>query len=303
MTTENQSERISLAVVAAVIGVLLSGVVIYAVRFVSGQTPAATSAMAVEPSTRAVERPIAPGAVALVGDAKQITISGTVPDEATKERLLKPARVLWGKDNVVDKVEVSAGALPLWWQSRPVDVLARLKQMTSFDLHTSSDGMQLSGAAPNDAVRSSIGTAAPGWIAGQLKSAIDVSINAGSGAGASAPSDSLLDEHIEFASGSTTLPDPAKARLDEIASLLKDDDRTIVITGHTDNQGSGESNRKLSLERAEAVRQYLASQGVPAERMRAAGAGDSQPVADNASPEGRQRNRRITFAVASAQSA
>jgi len=94
------------------------------------------------------------------------------------------------------------------------------------------------------------------------------------------------------------LPEAAKARLTEIASLLKDDDRVIVITGHTDNQGTDDVNQPLSLARAESVRTFLVSQGVPAAHLQAMGAGASQPVADNATEEGRQRNRRIAFAVA-----
>ncbi|ANJ71293.1 OmpA family protein [Ralstonia insidiosa] len=303
MSTEDQSERVSLAVVATVIGVLLISVVIYAVRFISGQDAASAGGgaapAAVSTGSSAGEHATAPGAIGLAGNAQKITLSGAVPDEATKARLLKPARVLWGKDNVVDQLTVAAGAPAVWWQSRPVDVLARLKQLGSFDLQTSAEGMKLTGVAPSAAVRSATGTAAPGWIASQLKSDVALTTDANAGtAGAAAASDNLLDERIEFASGSSTLPEEAKSRLNDIAGLLKDDDRTIVITGHTDNQGDEAANQKLSLERAESVRAYLTGQGVPQTRLQAAGAGSSVPVADNASAEGRQRNRRITFAVA-----
>ena len=300
MSMEDQSERVSLAVVATVVGVLLISVVIYAVRFISGQDAASAGRGAapagVSTGSSAGEHATAPGAIGLAGNAQKITLSGAVPDEATKARLLKPARVLWGKDNVVDQLTVAAGAPAVWWQSRPVDVLARLKQLGSFDLQSSAEGMKLTGVAPSEAVRSATGAAAPGWIASQLKS--DVALTTDANAGTAAASDNLLDERIEFASGSSTLPDEAKSRLNDIAGLLKDDDRTIVITGHTDNHGDEAANQKLSLERAESVRAYLTGQGVPQARLQAAGAGSSVPVADNASAEGRQRNRRITFAVA-----
>ena len=114
MSTEDQSERVSLAVVATVIGVLLISVVIYAVRFISGQDAASAGGgaapAAVSTGSSAGEHATAPGAIGLAGNAQKITLSGAVPDEATKARLLKPARVLWGKDNVVDQLTVAAGA-------------------------------------------------------------------------------------------------------------------------------------------------------------------------------------------------
>lgn len=69
---------------------------------------------------------------------------------------------------------------------------------------------------------------------------------------------------------------------------------TAVIEGHTDNVGKEESNKALSLKRAESVKTYLVEKfGVAAGSLKAKGFGSSQPVADNATPEGRQKNRRI----------
>jgi OOP family OmpA-OmpF porin len=98
-------------------------------------------------------------------------------------------------------------------------------------------------------VRAAVSAAAPNWIASRLKSDIALSVDGGA-AGAAAASDSLLDEQIEFALGAPTVPEGAKAHLNDIASVLKDDERTIIITGHTDNQGDAQANRTLSLERA-----------------------------------------------------
>jgi outer membrane protein OmpA-like peptidoglycan-associated protein len=67
----------------------------------------------------------------------------------------------------------------------------------------------------------------------------------------------------------------------------------LDVEGHTDNTGSDETNTKLSLQRAEAVRDYLVGQGLSAGSMAAKGLGKSVPVADNASPDGRQKNRRV----------
>jgi outer membrane protein OmpA-like peptidoglycan-associated protein len=70
-------------------------------------------------------------------------------------------------------------------------------------------------------------------------------------------------------------------------------DVNIEVAGHTDSKGSDAYNMKLSQQRAEAVRNFLISRGVAADRLTAKGYGESQPVADNATEEGRFQNRRV----------
>ena len=87
-----------------------------------------------------------------------------------------------------------------------------------------------------------------------------------------------------------------KALLDEIIAALKQVPLVPVeIAGHTDDVGSPESNLVLSRERAEAVLSYLLAAGEDADRFVVIGYGESQPIADNATEEGRARNRRIQF--------
>jgi OOP family OmpA-OmpF porin len=73
----------------------------------------------------------------------------------------------------------------------------------------------------------------------------------------------------------------------------------IVSTGHTDSTGRVEYNEDLSLRRAEAVKAYLISKGVDSNHIKTAGAGESQPFADNATAEGRAENRRVEIVVSS----
>jgi len=102
-----------------------------------------------------------------------------------------------------------------------------------------------------------------------------------------------LSGNVLFPSGKTELLDTAKDRLADVAKALKEDKRSVLIVGHSDAQGPDDKNQKLSESRANAVRIYLIQQGIEEQRIRSEGAGESQPVADNKSAEGRANNRRV----------
>ena len=79
--------------------------------------------------------------------------------------------------------------------------------------------------------------------------------------------------------------------------LVKYPDTYITVEGHTDSTGTTEHNQKLSERRADAVRDQLLRDGVPASRMSIKGYGESNPIADNSTPEGRQSNRRVQLEI------
>ncbi len=110
---------------------------------------------------------------------------------------------------------------------------------------------------------------------------------------------SVVLQGVEFAFGSDELSDEAKDVLRPIAQLLNGGLSVIriEIAGHTDNVGDDDFNQALSARRAYAVKKFLASRGVSADRMVATGYGALRPVADNATAEGRARNRRVVFRV------
>jgi outer membrane protein OmpA-like peptidoglycan-associated protein len=104
---------------------------------------------------------------------------------------------------------------------------------------------------------------------------------------------------VLFASAKTALLPGAQAKLNAVADALKEQaDHEIIVEGHTDGQGSDASNLELSQGRAQSVRDYLVSRGVPANRIKAVGVGEARPVADNNNPEGRANNRRVEIIVA-----
>ncbi len=110
-----------------------------------------------------------------------------------------------------------------------------------------------------------------------------------------------------FASGSTTVLPAYLPVLTRVADALATQPGQVAVSGYTDNQPTRTarypSNFELSRDRADQVVNYLQSRGVAKERLRAHGQGDAQPVADNRTPEGRARNRRVEVVLFAAPTA
>ncbi len=110
-----------------------------------------------------------------------------------------------------------------------------------------------------------------------------------------------LSGEVLFATGQSALLPIAQQRLDQVArGLIDQGGRHLVVEGHTDSRGSAADNQALSLARAQSVRSYLISRGIPESQIEAAGMGPTRPVAPNETPEGRANNRRVEIVVSPA---
>jgi outer membrane protein OmpA-like peptidoglycan-associated protein len=109
----------------------------------------------------------------------------------------------------------------------------------------------------------------------------------------------LSDDKVKFGFDQATLSDEAKAALDAFAAGLKTENKNVYveIQGHTDNVGGEAYNLKLGEQRATAVKDYLAKAGIPLFRMETISYGETAPVADNGTREGRNQNRRVVLVV------
>ncbi|MFM6953966.1 MAG: OmpA family protein [Sphingobacteriaceae bacterium] len=105
-------------------------------------------------------------------------------------------------------------------------------------------------------------------------------------------------DNLEFNTGKWTIKPGSFESLNKLATLLiTKRNYSLKISGHTDDVGSEKTNQILSANRANAVKTYLVKKGVLKNRIEARGYGESQPIADNSTEEGRQRNRRVEFNV------
>lgn len=107
-----------------------------------------------------------------------------------------------------------------------------------------------------------------------------------------------FDSGILFDVNETALKAAAKTNIESLATSLKNNPETVVtIVGHTDATGTDEYNQKLSERRAEAVKSYAIAQGISGSRLNTQGRGETEPIEDNATEDGRSKNRRVEIVI------
>ena len=123
----------------------------------------------------------------------------------------------------------------------------------------------------------------------------------GSGVGVARQGDNLvlrMPSDVTFASNQSSINPAFNATLDDVAAVLNRYDQSVVdIIGHADSDGADDYNLNLSRQRASSVAQYLVNRNVLADRLYVDGRGESQPVASNATAEGKAQNRRVEILI------
>lgn len=105
-------------------------------------------------------------------------------------------------------------------------------------------------------------------------------------------------DNLVFETGKDVIKQISFPHLDVLADALSKEPKwKLTLSGHTDNTGSSDFNQKLSVNRANSVKKYLVSKGITNDRITTAGFGSTVPIADNTTVEGREKNRRVEFAI------
>lgn len=226
----------------------------------------------------------------------QVVVAGTVPDEATRAAVIARLRALYGAERVVDQLSLGSVVAPPQWSQYLSKLLSpSLKQVSHGQLRVQGQTIDLSGEVGNEAVRQQ--------LASEMAQALNPTYTVRNGLRVAVQEQALMDQTlakrvVAFEPGSAVLHPTGLLILDEMAAAMtKLKGCRFEVIGHTDALGSHASNVSLSLARAQAVKAYLVSKGLPADRLSTSGLGPDQPVASNANEEGRARNRRIEFRV------
>lgn len=209
-------------------------------------------------------------------DGDKITLEGVVPDDAAKKALVANAMAKYGAANVTDKLTIDAAA-------------------------KGAIAVALVGSAPTDAAKSARGDDAKAFYAGMQNVTIDNQlVVAPAPVVAAAPAAEAKDVTCgatvavaaTFATGSANLTPASRTLLNAVVPCII---APFEVGGHTDSVGNAAANLALSERRAQSVANYLASKGVDAKLMTTKGFGDTAPIGDNATAEGKAKNRRIEF--------
>jgi len=248
------------------------------------------------PPTEVAPPPKTLARFALVLDGDKRVLEGTVPDQATKERLLQAANAAFGTTNVVDKLAIDASVAVSKCAENTDTLFAALKTDPPIGIDCDRDQVIVTGTASSDADKAARERWAHDFFGAgvTLVDRIDVVVPQL----VTRPEDVRCGAHmpaaVTFATASSRIDLRGRALLDAIAPCLKQGN--YEIAGHTDSIGVAEDNVRLSKARAEAVRAYMILKGVDADRLVAVGYGADRPIGDNATRDGRAKNRRIEFA-------
>ena len=109
----------------------------------------------------------------------------------------------------------------------------------------------------------------------------------------------VINEKVQFELNKAAILEVSHGLLGEVADVIKKNPqlKKLQVEGHASSEGNAKKNEKLSADRAKAVMNYLVSQGVDAKMLTSKGFGSSVPLADNATEEGREKNRRVEFNI------
>lgn len=231
-----------------------------------------------------------------------VQLRGRLTDARMRDAADAFARARFGAGNVYVATRLDEG-LPAGWGVRVLAGLAGLAELASGSLLVEPDRVQIRGMTGNQDARSEIARQLSDRLGQGADFTVDVTYEErlDPARGLPTPEDCLAlangvlaRRQISFAPGKADIEPDAARVIDDLATALAECVETpLEIGGHTDSQGRAESNLTLSQQRADAVLTALAARRVDTSAMAAQGYGAAEPIADNATEEGRVANRRI----------
>jgi OmpA-OmpF porin, OOP family len=248
---------------------------------------------------------------ALALETGRVELRGRVTDDMQRTVIDSFAKAEFGAGNVY-QATVLDPTLPEGW---PIRVMAGLEALSELDggaLSVRADTVEVTGVTGNTGARARISQILSGRLGQGQAFRVDVTYDRALDPIASLPTQDeclarvqavLADNKIVFAPASTEIDGNAAKIMGQLATALdKCSNLRIEIAGHTDDEGSEESNLALSQARADSVLIALQGRQVDVSGFSSKGYGESKPIADNDTDAGREANRRIEFTLVTAES-
>lgn len=223
-----------------------------------------------------------------------VTLQGSVPDEETAARILDAVQRLHAGSTIINDLRVGEVAGPAWLESIGglLDVVTRLDPWT---LDISGGQVTITGLTLTEDFVAAIDVLTEEVVAGQLTVSTDIQLNPSAVA---IELTGLVAGTDLFEPDTANLTTEGSALLDRAIDILGASPLTrLIVSGHTDDRGADTDNLALSQQQADAVVAYLVVGGVDADRLTAVGYGETLPIADNVTEDGRAQNRRIEFVM------
>ena len=241
---------------------------------------------------------ITPYTLNILIDKKDVKIEGYMPTKEAKKELLSLIKEHYPKLNIIDGIDIGTGNPPLW-NDLVLKITEGLKNLDASSVHIVDNEVQISGKIKTEKEKETFTETLKHFENNPYKiNTHIVSMDRPIIVCQEKFNSILAKQKIEFASNKSTIATSSEElikKLSYIASLCPQ--ASMVIVGYTDSLGNEEKNKKLSFDRAQAVVSKLFQEGVALNRMKPLGEGESKPIADNKTEEGRAKNRRIEFKV------
>ncbi len=233
-----------------------------------------------------------------------VQLRGRVPDALMNDTARNFANARFGTANVVMGTRIVEG-LPRGWSVRVLAALDALARLHNGAVTVEPDRISVQGVTGNRAASDEIAALMIDKLGADADFTVDVTYDEALDPIAAQPTPQECVAQIQrigtsrkitFDAGSASLSAEARPIVDDIAEILRlCPGLPLEIAGYTDSQGGEDGNERLSQQRADAVVEGLRAQRIPTGAFEATGYGEADPIADNATAEGREANRRIEF--------
>ena len=252
------------------------------------------------------DRTRVPEFIATLDADGQVELSGRLASERTRTAVEAYAHAHFGPDHVTLATRLD-DSLPAGWSLRAIAGVDALAHLGQGQVRVRPDKLEITGetgiedaaARISGLLAERLGTGAVYEISISYVEALDPTLDIPTPAECVEDLNTVLAvQKLSFEPGSATLDAPSLQIIDQLAEILKTcQDVPIEIAGHTDSQGRESMNLNLSQERADAVLNAILARRVLTTNLSAQGYGETVPIADNGTEEGREANRRIEFTL------